>query len=113
MLVLLADDEPMVLKIGCRLLKHLGHEVVQATDGQSALEQLQSRSDTGLAILDEGMPNLKGSEVLVELRKTQPDLPVFLSSGYALDSDDSCATELPKPYHIDTLAAAIETVAAK
>ena len=112
MVVLLADDEPMVLKIATRLLEFLEHEVVQATDGQAALELLRSREDIQLAILDQNMPQLKGTEVLAELRKFLPEMPVFLSSGYAdLEVEDPLVTQLRKPYRIDALEAELAKVA--
>jgi CheY-like chemotaxis protein len=51
------------------------------------------------------MPGLTGEEVLVELRKQRPDIPVILSSGYneqVLSSravEDGEASFIQKPYH--------------
>lgn len=111
MIVLLADDEPMVLKIASRLLEFLEHEVLQAADGQMALELIRSRDDLDLVILDQSMPKLKGTEVLAELRKFRPELTVIISSGHAdLDVQDPAVTQLKKPYRVDTLEAELARV---
>jgi CheY-like chemotaxis protein len=111
MIVLVADDEPMVLKIATRLLEFLEHEVVQATDGQEALEILESRNDIALAILDQSMPQLTGTEVLAKLRGFLPELPVFISSGHApMEIEDPLVTQLHKPFLLDTLEAALAKV---
>jgi two-component system KDP operon response regulator KdpE len=108
MIVLLADDEPMVLKIATRLLEFCKHEVVPATDGAAAVELLRSRDDIDIAILDQSMPKMTGVEALAELRSFRPDLPVLISSGNTLlEFDDPLVLQLQKPYRIEALEEAL------
>lgn len=108
MIILLADDEPMVLKIATRLLEFFEHEVVPATDGVEAIEVLRSRKDIDVAILDHSMPRMTGIEALAELRSFLPELPVLISSGLShLDIEDPNVVQLQKPYRIEALEGAL------
>ena len=113
MTILVADDEDLVRSVVVRLLEFLGHEVVAVESGEAALSCLRERDDIGLALLDEQMPGLRGSEVLAELRPSRPELPVLLSSGDSgVRSEDPKALVLGKPYRLEALEAAIAKVSA-
>jgi PAS domain S-box-containing protein len=114
-LVLLVDDEPVVRKVGTKMLELLGYEVRQAHDGAQALERLRGPEGDGFrfVVLDLTMPTLSGVETLRELRQLHPQLPVILSSGFnqeeALgpESDSALVEFLQKPYRLDDLSATI------
>ncbi|MCP4445456.1 MAG: response regulator [Myxococcales bacterium] len=111
MKILVVDDEKQVRTVVIRLLEFLGHEVVEADSGEVALVFLKERSEIELVLLDEQMPGLLGSEVLVQLRTFRPKLPVLLSSGAAgVDNNDPYAHILNKPYRLDTLESALAKV---
>jgi CheY-like chemotaxis protein len=111
MTILVADDEELVRTVVVRLLEFLGHEVVAVDGGKPALEELRERDDIDLAMLDEQMPDLRGSEVLVQMRTFRPDMPVILSSGNGvLESEDPHALVLGKPYRLDTLETALADI---
>ena len=82
--VLVVDDEPSI-----RSILHLGFEaegfkVIEAEDGVEGLAAfMRHRSSISIVLLDWTMPRMGGVEVLVELRKLAPDLPVILMSGYS------------------------------
>jgi PAS domain S-box-containing protein len=81
--ILLADDEDTVLEVASRLLSSIGYEVVQAKDGEDALNQFaEHHRDIRLALVDLTMPRLGGEETLRELRRRSPELPLVLMSGY-------------------------------
>ncbi len=111
MTILVADDEELVRTVVVRLLQFLGHEVVEVGTGEAALTTLKERSDIELALLDEQMPGLRGSEVLAQLRAFRPHMPVLLSSGNSgVEANDPHAVLLGKPYRLDTLEAALAKV---
>lgn len=111
MTILVADDEDLVRSVVVRLLQFLGHEVVEVESGEAALACLSERGDIELALLDEQMPGLRGSEVLTQMRAVHPRMPVLLSSGnLGVECNDPCAMVLTKPYRLETLEQAIANV---
>jgi CheY-like chemotaxis protein len=81
--VLVVDDEPAVRRFAAFVLARMGFEVVEAEDGPQALELFQRHADHIRAVLlDLTMPRMSGEQVLDQLRKLRPDLPVVLSSGF-------------------------------
>lgn len=86
--ILLADDEPDILKAFSVRLTSRGYEVLHATNGQEALAVARAQRPD-LVILDQHMPPMDGSEVCQRL-KGDPDcqaIPVLLltaTSGYEL-----------------------------
>lgn len=81
-LALVVDDDPTQQLIISKLLKKVGLDVIVASDGVEALEQVQSTSPV-LVILDILMPRMNGYEVCQRLKsneKTQ-NLPVLIYSG--------------------------------
>jgi two-component system alkaline phosphatase synthesis response regulator PhoP len=74
--VLVADDEPHLLRLVKFRLEREGYEVVTAPDGQAALELARSEQPD-LCVLDVMMPKRSGFDVLRELR-----------AGFSLGADD-------------------------
>ncbi len=66
--ILVVDDEAAVLEALETLLKHEGHEVVRACDGQSALQQAQAHPPD-IVLLDLYLPDAGGLEVVTRLRQ--------------------------------------------
>ncbi|RTH21898.1 response regulator transcription factor [Thermus scotoductus] len=75
MKVLLADDDPALLEVLGAYLRGAGFEVLEAKDGEKALE-LFPRAD--LIILDLMLPKLDGFRVLAEVRRERPELPILM-----------------------------------
>lgn len=75
MRVLLADDDPALLEVLGAYLRGAGFEVLEAKDGEKALE-LFPRAD--LIILDLMLPKLDGFRVLAEVRRERPELPILM-----------------------------------
>ena len=113
--VLLADDEPLVRRVGERMLSRLGFTVVAVADGQQAVDALTAAPDRyAAAVLDLAMPRLDGAEALVEMRRTVPDLPAIIVSGWA---PEEITPRLPpdvrilqKPYSYQVLAVALSGI---
>jgi two-component system alkaline phosphatase synthesis response regulator PhoP len=86
--VLVADDEPDLLRLVRFRLERDGYDVVTAVDGESALESVYDlRPD--LCLLDVVMPRRSGWEVLTELRSDERsrDLKVIMLTARATDAD--------------------------
>ena len=108
--ILAVDDDSLVLTNTAAMLDDLGHEVVVASSGKEGLETLRNQPDIDLIISDEIMPNMTGSQFIEAVRRTHPDLPVIITSGYADLSPDASASTLPrlaKPFAQADLAALI------
>jgi len=76
-LLLVVDDEPRIRTVLNRSLSAQGHTVYEASDGQAALEQLESR-DVDLVLLDLVMPRRSGLDVLNDLKQRTPSPPVIV-----------------------------------
>ena len=82
MRVLVIDDEPGYRELLERQLVRLGCAVDTASDGVEGVARA-TESDYNLAIVDLTMPRLGGLDVLEQLKKTKPRLPVVLITGFA------------------------------
>ena len=83
--ILIVDDETAILNLLAKRLEYLGYSCVTETDGLRAIHRVKDTS-FDLAILDVNMPYLDGTEMLLYLRRTDPDIPVIMISG--MDSID-------------------------
>lgn len=80
--VLVVDDDPGVRGAIAALLDLMGFGVLLAADGRAALEKIVETPTLALVVLDLTMPEMSGIEVLRELRRLHPDLPVIVVSGW-------------------------------
>jgi two-component system phosphate regulon response regulator PhoB len=86
--VLVVDDEPDVLLL-CRLnLQQRGHELLEASNGQRALELARDRRPD-VIVLDLMLPGMTGYEVLESLRSEDgtSDIPVVVLTAKSLEAD--------------------------
>ena len=115
--ILVVDDNIMVRESYTELLRHRGYEVVQAGDGQQALDVLQGES-VDLAIVDVMMPVMGGLELRQRLREMAPIVETILVTGQPdrledLMEDDSefqsgRVSVLYKPVHPVKLLAEVD-----
>lgn len=86
--VLVADDDPLCLRLAARLLRELGHTGALVPNGQKALELL-AQKPFDVVLLDLNMPVLDGLSTLAALRQPsgQCSIPVILASGNDLSAD--------------------------
>ncbi|HWF00264.1 MAG TPA: ATP-binding protein [Caulobacteraceae bacterium] len=110
-LILLVEDEAMVRGITARLLRARGYEVLEAGDGEAALEMAREHAGRiDLMISDVIMPGLDGPALLDAARDFLDGAPVVFISGYAeaefsrvLEAEPNVSF-LPKPLDIKSLA---------
>ncbi|NJO81727.1 MAG: response regulator [Blastochloris sp.] len=110
--VLIIDDEPQIRRFLATTLEVNGYLVAAAEDGRSALEMVTTwRPD--LLLLDLGLPELDGLEVIRRLRAWSA-LPVIVLSARAREADKVAALNmgaddyLTKPFGIAELLARIQ-----
>jgi CheY-like chemotaxis protein len=85
--VLVVDDEVDLLDIAVAYLQQMGYTALQATDGASALEMIESNTDIALVITDVIMPGgMNGAELVQKIRQQHPDIKVIYSSGFPADA---------------------------
>lgn len=112
--ILLVDDEETMLRTSHRILERLGYRVTSCSGGDSAMAAFLAEPNAfELVLTDLNMPGMSGIEVTGALRKTRPDLPVVLSSGF-ITEDLRLAAEaagvaeiVRKPASMEELGAAI------
>jgi DNA-binding NtrC family response regulator len=81
--ILVVDDQDMMRDSLAGILARENHEVVAATDGQAAMQRLSSGGRFDLLITDLKMPKMTGIELLQEVKKLRPELPVVLMTAFA------------------------------
>ncbi|MDP2763967.1 MAG: ATP-binding protein, partial [Brevundimonas sp.] len=87
--ILFVEDEAAVRGIAARLLRQRGYDVIEAEDGEQALELAELHAGTiDMMISDVIMPGLDGPALLKKARQYLGDAPVLFISGYA-ESDFS------------------------
>jgi len=112
--VLVVDDEQLVRHLLLRLLTLEGYDVLEAEDGQVALELLRS-SQPDLILLDVMLPSRDGLDVLAEIRRST-NIPVILISARGEEADRVVGLKMGaddyvvKPFSAAELAARIESV---
>jgi signal transduction histidine kinase/ActR/RegA family two-component response regulator len=110
--VLVVDDEDMVRKVACHMLRSHGYEVREAADGRQALGVLEGEAVLPAAVLlDLAMPVMGGEELIPILEQRYPEVKIVVSSGYPEEEarkgfpQRAVAGFLQKPYTASVLAA--------
>jgi PAS domain S-box-containing protein len=81
--ILFVDDETSIRMLVSEVLRVNGHKVVEAGDGQTALELLRGNDKIDYLVTDIVMPNnMNGVQLMTAARIVRPGLPTLLASGY-------------------------------
>jgi len=111
--ILVVDDSEVVRNILRSKLEGCGYEVVEAADGQKAIQRLDEGA-FDVVITDILMPEKDGLETLQHVRKTQPDAKVIAISGAGNDLYLENARGLgasrvfAKPFKLEEIADAVK-----
>ncbi|MGC2083519.1 MAG: response regulator [Bradyrhizobium sp.] len=110
--VLVVEDDDEVAALVSEMLAQLGYEVTRAASAAAALGALADGRSVDLVFSDIMMPGgMNGVELAREIKRRRSDMPILLTSAYAEaaihDAEGAGVQILPKPYHIDELAAAL------
>jgi two-component system KDP operon response regulator KdpE len=112
--ILIVDDEPQILRALRINLQARHYDVDTATDGTEALHTAATRHPD-LVVLDLGLPDIDGVEVIRKLRTWTP-VPIVILSGrldsrHKVDALDAGADDyVTKPFSLDELLARIRAV---
>ena len=114
--ILLADDQPDVVRLLAAALTEAGYEVITAADGAEAVRRWREINGGDLAILDVLMPGKDGLETIIELRTHSPGVPIIaMSGGGSNDRLDilgdakmlGAILTIRKPFHSEELLALV------
>lgn len=92
--ILIADDDPFLIKIYSTRFTQDGHDVIACTDGESALRQtIEEQPD--LVVLDIMLPRLSGLDVLTALQedKKTKSIPVVFMSNLSQEEEQKEAKD--------------------
>jgi two-component system KDP operon response regulator KdpE len=107
--VLVIDDEPPIRKLLRMGLSTQGYEILEASNGKTALEKLSE--DPALIILDLGLPDIQGHELLRTIRARNEAVPIVVLSSRGDEAGKVEALDLgaddylTKPFGMDELLA--------
>ena len=113
--ILVVDDEARMRKLVSDFLTKSGYEVLEAADGESALDQFYDNKDIDLIILDVMMPRIDGWQVLREIRESS-QVPVIMLTARSDERDELRGFNLgvdeyvTKPFSPRTLVARVEAI---
>jgi signal transduction histidine kinase/CheY-like chemotaxis protein len=107
--VLVADDEKALRSTLERLLVQFGFRVLVAADGRTTVDLVRAHAhELDVLLLDIGMPDLTGAQVLRRVRELVPTLPVLLMSGYL---DEPLVGDVEDDPHTEFVAKPFEPLA--
>jgi CheY-like chemotaxis protein len=92
--VLLVDDQREARRAIALYLRFQGFEVIEAADGQSALDAVEASTPFDYALLDVSLPDIDGREVAVRLRHDSPETWIAIVTGWSLDPDEDLPVEI-------------------
>lgn len=113
--ILVVDDDELLRRAVTRMLKAAGHEVTEATTGQTGLNRWRD-GGADLVVTDLAMPEMTGFELMRELRAAGEVVPVIAMSGSVVLADLEAIRQaellggvylLAKPFSWDQLMTAV------
>jgi signal transduction histidine kinase len=113
--ILVAEDDAAVRAVALRILRRADYVVTTVESGEAAVE-LARREEFALVILDVVTPGKSCREVVFEIRKERPSLPIVVASGYAPGDNlaelirDTGVEFLRKPFDPDGLLRTVRRV---
>ncbi len=114
--ILVADDDPAILRLVTAIVEKEGYTVVPARDGKEAYKFLQSETKFEAAIFDVVMPYIQGTELVrfMQSEKRLKQVPVIMMTAEQnprLSSDSFAAGAiafLPKPFTTSQLKSMLQ-----
>ena len=113
--ILVVDDESRMRKLVRDFLARQNYEVLEAGDGEEALDIFYEDKDIALIILDVMMPKMNGWEVCKEIRETSK-VPIIMLTAKSDESDELMGFDLgvdeyiSKPFSPKILVARVEAI---
>ena len=113
--ILVVDDEARMRKLVADFLIRDGYEVLEAEDGEKAMDLFYADKEIALVILDVMMPKMDGWQVLREIRESS-QIPVIMLTAKSDERDELKGFDLgvdeyvTKPFSPRTLVARVEAI---
>ncbi|MGM9552406.1 MAG: response regulator transcription factor [Clostridia bacterium] len=113
--ILVADDEYKMRRLVKDFLEVNGYSVIEASDGEEALNIFYSNKDIDLIILDVMMPKISGFDVLLEIRSTSR-IPIIMLTARSQECDEIMGHDIgadqyiTKPFSPKILVARVEAL---
>ena len=113
--ILVVDDEARMRKLVADFLVREGYEVLEAGDGEKAMDIFYAEKEIALVILDVMMPKMDGWQVLREIRESS-QVPVIMLTARSDEKDELKGFDLgvdeyvTKPFSPRTLVARVEAI---
>jgi len=93
--ILLVDDELPITESMQSMLEFHGYRVTAKTNSVEALDAFRlAPQDFDLVITDQTMPHLTGDQLVLEMKKIRPDIPIILCTGFSNTIDETKARAL-------------------
>ena len=111
--ILIVDDNPDMSSLLSEMLEVFDYHAERADNGQDALQVLES-GKFSMVITDMRMPNMSGLELIQEVKRRHPKLPIVLISGYNVADSEATAAGakpdgfLPKPFMMSDIESLLE-----
>ena len=111
--ILIVEDEEALRRPSSKILRKAGYTVIEAGDGNTALELIRARQKRiSVLLLDITLPGASSREVLEEASRLRPDMKVIVTSAYsaaaaAASLGASVERFIRKPYRLNDLVALI------
>ena len=113
--VLMVDDESRMRKLVNDFLSRKNYEVIEAGDGEEAIDKFYADKDIALVILDVMMPKMDGWEVCKQIRKDSK-VPIIMLTAKGEERDElqgfDCGADeyISKPFSPKILVARVEAI---
>lgn len=113
--ILVVDDESRMRKLVNDFLSKKGYTVIEAADGEEAIEKFFTNKDISLIILDVMMPKMDGWQVCREIRK-ESKVPIVMLTAKAEECDELLGFSLgvdeyiSKPFSPKILVARVDSI---
>ena len=110
--ILIVDDDESTCRTLELIFQRTGYETETAATGSVAIEKACSRF-YNLALTDIGLPDIRGTDLLIPLKKFQPDMVVIMITGHATCEtavralNEGASAYITKPLNMDMVLATI------
>jgi two-component system, chemotaxis family, chemotaxis protein CheY len=111
--ILVIDDSETIRQQVKHALAATGYEIVEAVDGIDGLEKLRAVTDLDMALCDVNMPRMNGLDMIAEVQRTGPKIPILMLTTEGQPSLIRRAREagakgwIVKPFKPELLVAAV------
>lgn len=110
--ILVVEDDSIVRMLIIDVLEELEYQVIEASDAQEALVHIKDDAVAiDLLMTDQGLPDMRGTELARQTRQLRPQLPILFASGYSENIEvPADMHSIGKPFSIDELRDKVKSI---